>query len=214
MATAQVHEVSTNIWISTQYSNNQPSIEVRKSLSTAPLCCITPCPGGISLTFLHGSTCLYWKECLTTPEQFTILDGSENILFTVNNQDDQKLFTLSQNGKLIATITAKISGAFFLSCLTNTTINIPKSKMEVVLDTFSSKDKTAAPNLEPNVLPAQNNDQLSVQYNAQMTAHTNENLPANESTNVETISISSRDSSITKNDFALTCLGFDILDYV
>jgi hypothetical protein len=152
---------------------------------------------------------------LTTPEQFTNLGGSENILFTVNNQDDQKLFTLSQNGKLIATITAKISGAFFLSCLTNTTINIPKAKMELVLDTFSSKDKTAAPNLEPNVLPAQNNDQLSVQNNAQMSAHTNENMPANESTNAETISISSTDSNddyIT--NFAVTCPGLDILDYV
>jgi hypothetical protein len=87
--------------------------------------------------------------------------------------------------------------------------------MELVLDTFSSKDKTAAPNLEPNVLPAQNNAQLSAQNNAQMSAHANENLPANKSTNAETISISSTDSSddyIT--NFAVTCPGLDILDYM
>lgn len=192
MATEQQHKLSNNLWISTHYRNDQVTIEVRKSTNTRPMCCITSGTDRIHLTFLHGSTCLYWKECLITPEQYTYLDDSENIMFTVRAREGQKTFSLSQNGDLLVVITAKNTGEFFLSFLTNTTIVLPKTSMEAVIDTFSSATNPDYVMQEPDDLSAQNNDQTL----------------ADDSVNIQT------DLILSSKGFNLPNFNLDTFDFV
>lgn len=200
MATEQLHEVSHNIWISTHYKNDQLSIEVRKTPTTAPLCCITSDTGSIGLAFPHGSTRLFWRECLITPEQYTSLDDSENLMLRVKNQDDQKLLSLSHNDKLVAVITAKFTGEFFLSLLTSSTILLPNASLEAVIDT--PLDKTPSLILQHNKMPAQENVQPL--NDDSVNTQTEANLPSRDSSELENLEV----------DFCLPTLSLDASDFV
>lgn len=135
MAARQLLEDSHNLWINTDYKNGQVSIELRKTATAeAALCCITPGMGSVGLTFPHGSARLFWQEYLTTPEQYTSLDNSENIMLRVKNTDEEKQLSFSRNDKLLVCVSVKRTGEIFLSFASNNSLVLPKTSLQFVVD--------------------------------------------------------------------------------
>jgi hypothetical protein len=204
MAARQLLESSDNIWVNTHYKYNQLRIEIRKTPTAEPLCCITPGMGSVGLTFPYGSARLFWGEYLTTPVQFTRLDDLENIMLKVKNTDEEKQLSITRNGKVCATVTIKHTGEIFLSFSGCNTMILPKTSLQFVVD---SSCPTPTNSLDTSV-SKDNMTGMTLQHNPMNIKIENTCVPAQTETDLVTPTFQDFELQNMEPEFCLSSLGF------